>query len=186
MSATSMSEIREWFKEGKKGGATHMIVVCDTYDYEDYPKYVYPGQSVHLVEQETNRKEMQRVMEVYYLKGDMETQLNQNRSFNYDNSTIKAKPAKTVFGVKIRKMVDGKYLYSMGGSTAITYENQWNRTGKVWATEGHAKSHLTMLTHEWGRKKRVIPEDWQVVTMYDDGTSSVRPAKELAERPAKK
>lgn len=31
---TTQQEISEWFDRGVKEGATHMIVVCDTFDYE--------------------------------------------------------------------------------------------------------------------------------------------------------
>lgn len=186
---TSLEDIREWFDVGKKNHATHMIVVCNTYDYEDYPKYVYPGQDVHQVERELNNPDrMSKVMEVYYLLGDRETQLNQRpRSFNYDNSTIKVKPPKSVFGIKIRKMMEiGEYRYSTGGCDALRKEKSWTTRGKVWASEGHVKSHLTMLTESWGGKRPTIPEDWEVVTMYEDGTTKVQSARELAERPAKK
>ncbi len=42
----SRADIKRWFRNGKKNGATHMIVVCDTFDYEDYPVYVEKGESV--------------------------------------------------------------------------------------------------------------------------------------------
>lgn len=41
---TSQAEIRGWLLAGKKKNATHMIVVCDTFDHEDFPVYVLPGQ----------------------------------------------------------------------------------------------------------------------------------------------
>lgn len=80
--AATKSDIRFWLERADKG-ATHMIVVCDTYDHEDYPVYVETHQDVRKVEAEFNSKNMQRVMEVYNLKMDIETQLNQHRSFNY-------------------------------------------------------------------------------------------------------
>jgi hypothetical protein len=80
--ATEKSDIRGWLERGKKEGATHLIVVCDTWDYEDYPVLVSPKQDVREVESEHN-KDMQKVMEVYNLSMDWDTQLNQFRSFNY-------------------------------------------------------------------------------------------------------
>lgn len=41
MSCTQ-EEIRAWLLEGKAQGATHTIIVCDTFDYEDYPVHVMP------------------------------------------------------------------------------------------------------------------------------------------------
>ena len=60
-----------------------MIVICDTYDYEDYPKFVKPGQNAREVAQANNGVNMQRVMEVYDLSMDKETQLNEHRAFHY-------------------------------------------------------------------------------------------------------
>jgi hypothetical protein len=81
--STTREDIRAWFKEGKKKKATHMIVVCDTFDYEDYPVYVQKNEDVREVEAKYNGKGMQRVMEVYNLSKNFETQLNEERSFNY-------------------------------------------------------------------------------------------------------
>ncbi len=82
--ATSRIDIRRWFKDGKKSGATHMIVVCDTWDWEDYPVYVKPDEKVREKYAEYNNKNMQKVMEVYSLKKDMENQLNEVRAFHFD------------------------------------------------------------------------------------------------------
>ena len=77
--ATSRSDIVEWFQEGLKQGATHLLVVCDTFDHEDFPKYVMPGEDPHAVK----LGEMSRLMEVYNLRKPMMKQLNEYRSFNY-------------------------------------------------------------------------------------------------------
>lgn len=83
--ATTREMIRAWLKEGKEQGATHTIIVCDTFDYGDYPVHVMPGQDVRKEENEYRyHKDMQRVMEIYSHKLDHETQLNEHRSFHYD------------------------------------------------------------------------------------------------------
>ena len=62
------AEIAQWFEQGKKNSEnTHMIVVCDTFNYEDYPVYVKNGESVQKIEDQCNRESMQKVMEVYDL-----------------------------------------------------------------------------------------------------------------------
>lgn len=77
-------DLRRWFKAGKEEGASHMIVVCDTFDWEDYPVYVKSGQDVREVAEEYNGKNMQRLMEVYNLQVDMEIQLKPGkRVFNW-------------------------------------------------------------------------------------------------------
>lgn len=81
--ATEKNDIQEWLERGKKKGATHLIVVCDRFDHEDYPVFVSPQENVHEKESEYDRKSMQKVMEVYNLSMDWDTQLNQFRSFNY-------------------------------------------------------------------------------------------------------
>jgi hypothetical protein len=81
---TSKSEISEWFGRGVKEGATNMLVVCDTFDHEDYPVYVKPDEDVHKKYAEYSGKEMQKVMEVYSLKRNELSQLAEFRSFHFD------------------------------------------------------------------------------------------------------
>jgi hypothetical protein len=80
---TSKDDIRRWFKQGVADGATHMIVVCDTYDYDDYPVYVAADQDVREVEKKHSLSAMQKVMEVYNLSLPMDNQLEAKRAFNY-------------------------------------------------------------------------------------------------------
>lgn len=61
--AASFQTIRGWFREAESKGAAYMVVVCDTYDHEDYP--------IHCEDADEARAkvsapgEMQGVMEVY-------------------------------------------------------------------------------------------------------------------------
>ncbi len=77
--AATRQDISEWFDRCKSEGAAYMIVVCDTFDYEDYPVSCAN-------EKEAREKKahcsgnMQRVMEIYDLNGDKETQMNQHRA----------------------------------------------------------------------------------------------------------
>ncbi len=87
---TSKAEIRMWLTTkvtpmGQKiEDCTHMIVACDTFDYEDYPVYVEKGQNVHDVMAELESENMQKVMEVYSFNHDIEAQLNEHRAFHFD------------------------------------------------------------------------------------------------------
>ena len=82
---TSRQEIDKWFDEGIAQGATHMLVVCDTYDHDDYPVYVMPGQDPRKRAEPRMLGEMQRLMEVYKLDPIKKVeQLNARRVFNYD------------------------------------------------------------------------------------------------------
>lgn len=81
---TSVDTLRSWLNDAKKEGATHMIVVCDTYDHDDYPVTVMPGEDAREKADEYRGKSMQRVMEVYNLSIDFEEQLiGGTRVWNY-------------------------------------------------------------------------------------------------------
>lgn len=81
---TTREDLRTWLAQGKEQGATHTIIVCDTFDYEDYPVHVMPGEDARAVAAKYNNPdEMSRVMEVYSHALDPELQLSQHRSFNY-------------------------------------------------------------------------------------------------------
>ncbi len=76
--------ISKWFDHGVETGCTHLIVACDTFDYEDFPVYVLPNQNVRDIYAKYNDYDkMLTVMEVYNLKLSKEKQLNEHRSFNY-------------------------------------------------------------------------------------------------------
>lgn len=82
--ATTMADIREWFIKGVREGHTHMIVVCDTYDYEDFPRYVSgTADEVRAMVDEANGKNMEKVMEVYNLQKDREVQIIRRRCWEY-------------------------------------------------------------------------------------------------------
>jgi hypothetical protein len=65
--AAQRLDILCWFDEGVRKGATHLIVVCDTFNYEDYPIYVMPGEDARKKAAEKDGSNMQKVMEVYDL-----------------------------------------------------------------------------------------------------------------------
>lgn len=65
---------------------THVVVVCDTFDHEDYPVFVSAEESVRRIYDEHNGKNMQRVMEVYDLtesEKPLSEQKREHRSFNF-------------------------------------------------------------------------------------------------------
>lgn len=83
--AASRQDIAGWLDEmyGNEN-ITHMIVVCDTFDFDDYPVFVSKGEDVQEKEAEFRGKEMQRVMEVYSRNHTKEEQLAERRAFHYD------------------------------------------------------------------------------------------------------
>lgn len=80
MSATR-SDIERWFDSGVEQRYEFMIVACDTYDYENYPKYA-TAETFEEVYREATRN-MQCVDEVYDLKKDKGEQLSAYRARNY-------------------------------------------------------------------------------------------------------
>lgn len=77
---TTKAEIEDWFERGLKQCATHMIIVCDTFDHEDYPVFVMSASDCLAKVQ--NPGEMQRVMEVYDLAAPKASQLNEARAMH--------------------------------------------------------------------------------------------------------
>jgi hypothetical protein len=82
MSATRQ-DIDRWFEAGLSSGATHMIVVCDTYDYENYPVYVNKNEDVEEKVKLYEQKDMQSIEEIYNLSMSKEEQFNECRAFHY-------------------------------------------------------------------------------------------------------
>jgi hypothetical protein len=80
---TTAGMIREWLTDGKELKATHCIVVCDTFDHEDYPVYVSKKQNVREIMKKYDGINMQRVMEVYNLRKPLEKQLEIRRNFEF-------------------------------------------------------------------------------------------------------
>lgn len=81
---TTKEDIRDWLIDGRRRkDITHMLVVCDTWDYGDYPIYVRSDENPMEIYKNYNGKNMQKVMEVYSYGLDLTEQLNQHRAFNF-------------------------------------------------------------------------------------------------------
>jgi len=70
----------EWFDRGVSQAATHLIVVCDTFSYEDYPVFVKPDEDVREISKKYDGVNMQRLMAVYNLT---KPKSDQKLFFNY-------------------------------------------------------------------------------------------------------
>jgi len=82
--AATRADIQRWIDK-RDDETTHLIIVCDTYDWEDYPVYVSVFEDVRKVESRFQGN-MQRVMEVYSFTGKhtIEDQMAERRAFHYD------------------------------------------------------------------------------------------------------
>lgn len=89
--AATREDIRDWVEKGRRDGMTHVIVMSDWFDSEDYPVYVKPDQNVYEVESE-KREDGDRLMEVYWIEpeADIESQLAARISLTYsaDHSVL--------------------------------------------------------------------------------------------------
>jgi len=72
--AATKADIRRWFAQGRLLGWTHLIVVCDTFDHNDYPMYASSADEARNLFADTS--EMKTPMEVYNLALPAEAQLN--------------------------------------------------------------------------------------------------------------
>ena len=74
-------EVINAFKEGVEMGATRMAIICDTFDWEDFPIYdVYPDYKGTLSRAE-RRENMLQLMETYDLTADIDEQMARYRNF---------------------------------------------------------------------------------------------------------
>lgn len=98
---TTRNQVGGWFDQGLSLGATHMLVVVDKFDYEDYPIFVqvdpdFPEDKELsrtervIVTNDTRRAvalfdgpNMQGVMECYDLRMGKVEQLGEYRAFHY-------------------------------------------------------------------------------------------------------
>lgn len=84
MGTATKQDVREWLIYGKEQlpNCTHMLVVCDTFDHDDYPVYVPADEDVRDVARAHDGVNMQQLMEVYDLSMDLESQLAEERAFH--------------------------------------------------------------------------------------------------------
>lgn len=80
----SRQDIIDWLAEASKVGATHLIVMHDQWDHENFPVYVMPGQSAR-AEAGKHVSNMQEVEECYSMSRDLAAQLNEHRARNFDS-----------------------------------------------------------------------------------------------------
>jgi hypothetical protein len=77
--AATKGDLRGWFDRGVQQGAKYMIVVCDTFDWDDYPVFVSPDEDIAAAKKRYDGTNMQKIMEVYDLTADREAQMSQRR-----------------------------------------------------------------------------------------------------------
>jgi hypothetical protein len=81
--STTKAMIRAWLERAQANGATHVIVACDTYDWTDYPVEAAATGDVREIAARHDGPNMSKLMEVYSLSMDWDTQLAEFRARNY-------------------------------------------------------------------------------------------------------
>lgn len=76
--AATREEIESWFEAGLARGAKYMLVICDTFDHDDYPSYFETREAAERMKKSPG--DMERVMEVYDLSADPAPQLSARRA----------------------------------------------------------------------------------------------------------
>ncbi len=61
MSHYDDSDLDKWVAEAVENGSSHIIVVCDTFEYDDYPVYVKAGEDLREARFKYDGRNMQMV-----------------------------------------------------------------------------------------------------------------------------
>lgn len=72
--STSVDTLRQWFDDGLAAGAKYMVIVCDTFDWSDFPLFYTTEDAAQ--RRVSSPGPMEKIMEVYDLTADRESQLN--------------------------------------------------------------------------------------------------------------
>lgn len=83
MMGTTRETLSRWFDSGVENGDAGMIILCDTFEYSDYPVYVRDRQDFDEKLKEQEAKSMTRVMETYDLVADKDKQMALYRCFAF-------------------------------------------------------------------------------------------------------
>jgi len=80
MTATRQ-DILSWLEEAKHKKASHLIVMHDTYDHDNYPVFVLVREILDN-RLKTNGENMQQIQEIYNMTMDLDMQLAEHRSWH--------------------------------------------------------------------------------------------------------
>lgn len=83
MTAT-IDDIKGWILRGVAQDATHVIIVHDTYDHDNYPVFVSEDEDIYEKAGKYKGQNMQVIDEVYDLSMDLDKQLDETRAFHPD------------------------------------------------------------------------------------------------------
>ncbi len=79
----TFDDITRWLDEAAHSGATHLIVVCDDFDHDNYPIFVMPGEDARERYDKVYASNMQHVDEVYDMRMNIMRQRREQRALNF-------------------------------------------------------------------------------------------------------
>lgn len=74
--------IKNMLDSGIEKGYSHLLIICDKWDYEYYPKYVLEKDDINDVIKRYGGDNLEVIMEIYNYGLDLESQLNEYRSYH--------------------------------------------------------------------------------------------------------
>ena len=81
----SEDDIRRIVMRGNTGEYSHVIIWCDTFDYEDAARFVKYDEDINeLVSYYNDFSKMRKIMEVYNYNLDLEMQLRENQAYHIE------------------------------------------------------------------------------------------------------
>jgi len=80
---TTKLELRAQFELGKRNGCSYLVMVCDQFEWEDYPVYVDADEDIFDCISYYRHSPMQQIMGVYDLNQDRDEQLNSPCNFRH-------------------------------------------------------------------------------------------------------
>lgn len=119
--ATSKQDISGWFDHGILNKHDFMIIVCDKFDWQDYPVYCKRNE-FNLKHKQYNGQNMQQVIEVYDLSLDKDSQLNQGKCMNLPKEECKL-VVKEKMSVRTKDSID-LYVWCFVAREFATYVNK--------------------------------------------------------------
>lgn len=66
--AANRKDVDGWIEKAKETGAQYIISVCDMFEYDDYPVYIMPDESLIEQVEHYNERNMQKVNEVIQIR----------------------------------------------------------------------------------------------------------------------
>jgi hypothetical protein len=80
--AAALETIKGWFDEAQSNGYSHMVVMVDSFDYEDYPIFVKAGEDPRAVAEASD----DLIMECYRVELGWEVQAAEHRANHWEMS----------------------------------------------------------------------------------------------------